>query len=291
MRLTVTILAFALCLANPGFAQNVPAGDDVWNTSGGGATYATIDTPQWVELCGESAPSQTINMTGKNIPGYGTGDTVITRLAAADFSQGSTVTVPIRLKKIGFISQGTTPCSPNLIRMRENGTQNDTQMTITREDSLGGTFSAVVDVTAVYEVVDSAGNVAPGTGSVPVNAEMREVGGPAPWSYRPPSGSLNPNAPWHPGVSKTTLQPVQIRRSCLDIILNEHAYVPAKTCKVIVGPADPVPHDDEPVPTDTEPWNPDQPHEPTQTLEGARGNAIAVPVENCSVSRTLVENL
>ncbi len=278
MRLSVTILAFALTLGAPAFAQNLPAGDDVWNTSGGGATYATIASAEWVQLCGVSAPSQTINMPGKNIPGYGTGDTIIARLQPAVFGSNGVAVVDIQLKKIGFISQGTTPCSPNLIRMIEDddATQNITKMTITREDSLGGTFTATVDVTAVYEVVDSAGNVVPGTGSVPVSADMVEVGGPSPWSYRPPAGALNPGAAWHPGVSKTTLQPVQIRRSCLSIILNEHAYKPATTCKVIVQ-------------TDEEPL----PQEPNQipNVRGVTAGAIAVPVETCTVSRTLVENL
>lgn len=276
MRLVNTVLLSTLLLAVPATAQNIGGGDDIWNTSGNGATYTTINSSEWLLLCGVNAPSQTINMTGKNIPGLGTGDTVIARLGAADFSSGSTATVPIQLKRINFVSQGATPCSPNTLRMRERVPQAQqpvSTMTIVREDSLGGTFSAEIKVDAVYEAVNSSGVV---VGSpVAVYATLTETSGPSPWSYQPPSGALNPSAPWNPGVSKT-LQPVQIRRSCIDIILNEHAYKPATTCGRV-----PVPVDEEPI--DVQPVDGDLGGEALGVTA-----VVAKPVEACSVSAAAV---
>lgn len=250
MRLVKLVLFSTLLVAVPAAAQNIGPGDDIWNTSGGGATYTTINSSEWLILCGVNAPSQTIHMTGKNIPGLGTGDTVITRLGTADFSGGSTASVPIQLKRINFVSQGATPCSPNTVRMRERVPQAQqpiSVMTVNREDALGGTFSAEIVVDAVYEVVNSSGQVI--GGSVPVFATLTETSGPSPWSYQAPTGALHAGSPWHPGVSKTTLQPVQIRRSCIDIILNEHAYKPATKCPKVrpieIEPVDPEPIDQE----------------------------------------------
>lgn len=237
-------IAFALVaalFAFPVLAQDIPVGDDVWDSLGGGATDVTLSSADWRNLCGVSVPDTAVQLKGFNIPGQGTGDTVITRIDHASLqADGDTATVRIQLKDLSFVNDGSHPCSPLSLRVREHGTQQLGTMTIVRNNSAGGTFSADVWVSAIVEAVNSSGNV---VGSTPVNGSLIDSS-PVPWSYQPPTTGAPKVTPWYPGVDPITRKPVRVCRIGNKILPARHCYRPAPKCGVVVV-ADPVPVDSE----------------------------------------------
>jgi hypothetical protein len=229
----------AVLFALPLVAQDIPAGDDVWDSLGGGATDLTLSSADWAALCGARVPDTAVQLKGYNLPGQGTGDTVVARLNDASLPEdGSTATVRIQLRDLSFVSDGSHPCSPHTIRVTEDATQAIGSMTITRTSSSGGTFTAGVPVNAIIEAVDSSGNV---VGSTYVNGVLGDES-PSPWSYQPPSTGAPRPGPWYPGVDPETLEPARICRIGNKILPARHCYQPPPKCGVIAK---------DPAPTDT----------------------------------------
>ena len=56
-------LAVVLC-ALPLAAQNIPPGDDVWDSLGGGATDVTLSSADWYALCGANVPDTAVLLKG-----------------------------------------------------------------------------------------------------------------------------------------------------------------------------------------------------------------------------------
>lgn len=223
-------LAAVVC-AFPLLAQTIPAGDDVWDSLGGGATEAWLTSNEWGLLCGVDVPDTPVQLKGQNIPGYGTGDTVVARLGDADLSGGE-ASVAIRLKKLSFVNDGPHPCSPLSLRVTETPTQIEDTMTITRTMVNGGTFHAAVPVSALIEAVDANGNV---KGSTTVNGVL-EDSGTSPWSFQPPTGGVT-GKKWYPGVDPVTQQPVRVCRRGGKTLPARHCYWPPPKCPtpVIIG--------------------------------------------------------
>src|SRR6476660_2447257 len=158
----------ALC-ALPAAAQNIPAGDDLWASVGGGSTYVTLTSADWFSLCGVHVADTSVNMKGQAIAGMGNGDTIVTRLDAASLpSVGSSATVRIQLKSLSLVNDGSHPCSPYTLTVAPSGTQTIDNMTITRSSSNGGTFVAVVPV----QVVITAKNGGTTVGSTVVSGNL-----------------------------------------------------------------------------------------------------------------------
>ncbi|RPH56029.1 hypothetical protein EHM82_04155 [bacterium] len=238
-------IAFALVaalFALPVLAQDIPIGDDVWDTVGGGATDVTLTSGQWRALCGVSVPDTAVQLKGFNLAGQGTGDTVVARLNHASLpADGDVADVNIQLKALSMVNDGSHPCSPLTLRVREDGSiQQIGTMTIVRTSSAGGTFSANVPVSAIIRAVDSSGNV---VGSTPVNGVLGDDSA-SPWSYQPPTTGAPKVTPWYPGVDPITRKPVRVCRRGNKILPARHCYWPPPKCGVVVV-ADPVPVDSE----------------------------------------------
>jgi hypothetical protein len=203
-RLVLGLIA-VLC-ALPLFATSppdIPAGDDVWDTPPGGGTNTILTSADWFALCGVTVPDTGVQFKGFNIPGQGTGDTVVTRLGNAPLpSNGSSATIAIKLKDLSFVSDGTHPCSGQglTLRAHEDTVQATGSMTITRTSSGGGTFTASVPVSVVVEAVNSSGAV---VGSTYMNGVLTDQSS-SPWSYQPPNGGALKAGPWYPSVDPVT---------------------------------------------------------------------------------------
>jgi hypothetical protein len=237
----------------PAAAQNIPAGDDVWNTPGGGGTYFTMPGSDLDTVCGIRGHGDTvIVLTGKNLPGQGDGDIVIRRLSDAVFPAGSggSTQVGIQAKSLSFASASTvsTLCGNLKFTVSLDGGQANqptTWMTITRDDKLGGTFNAAIMLNVRFDATNSAGN--PVGPPLHYSPTLPDPGG-TPWAYHPPANPLNPNAAWFPGVTKAG-QPVTVNRFYDPAmgIPASHQYQPPKPlpppCRH-VDPADPVGHVD-----------------------------------------------
>ena len=264
-------LAAVLC-ALPILAQDLPAGDDVWDSVGGGSTEVTLSPTQWNNLCGASVGANTSALLkGFNIPGQGTGDTVVRRLEDAVFSGvGSSDTVKIQLQDLSLVNDGSNPCGAlgYSLRVTDNGTQATGTMTITKTSSAGGTFTAKVPVGALIEALDSSGTP---RGSVFVSGVLGDDSA-APWSYAAPSYAATAStaagrtfaaaaaaAPWHPGVDPVTKQPAKVCRRGNKILPARHCYQPTPPCPVVKNPV------------------------PIGTSGATEAAAIAVAVEQCSV--------
>ena len=99
--------------ALPIVAQNIPAGDDLWSSVGGGSSYVTLTDADWFALCGVHPGNVTVNMKGQALSGMGNGDTIVTRLDAASLpTVPSSATVRIQLKSLSMVNDGSHPCSP-----------------------------------------------------------------------------------------------------------------------------------------------------------------------------------
>jgi len=255
MKARVFALGFAaaLCVL-PVFAQDIPAGDDTWDSLGAGATEVTLSPEDWRNLCGASVSADTpVQLKGFNIAGQGTADTIVTRLDNASLpSVGSTASVRIQLKDLSLVSDGTNPCTSFglSLRVSEFGTQAIDKMYITKTSSVGGTFVAKVPVKAIIESVDSSGNV---QGTVVVSGSLGDDSA-NPWSYAPATSVATSavNPPWHPGVDPVTKQPVRVCRRGNKILPARHCYWPPPKCKAVVKPA-PAPTDAATQPVAVEP--------------------------------------
>lgn len=236
----VPALAFAalVLLAGAAGAQNIAAGDDVWNTTGDGSTYLTLGNSDWQTICGATGGDQQIVLTGEDLPNQGDGDIIIHRNETADFSSGPDQTVHVQATALAFksVSASSTPCGTLTFKMGLDGsTQPTTLMTIHRTSSLGGSFDADLTIGAKVTAYNTSGQA---IGSVSKVGSLANPGGGTPWAYAAPAGTLNPNAPWHPGVT-TGGQPVTVVRSCAEL-LAQHAYKPPKKkCRVIIVPTEP----------------------------------------------------
>ena len=220
------VLGFAALLcAFPLLAQSIPAGDDPWDSLGGGASDLTLSSADWAALCGARVPDTAVQLKGFNLPGQGTADVVVTREGDADLAVGESVLVPVRLKDLSFVNDGAHPCSPLTIRITEASSQQSGTMTITRDSAGGGTFTAEVSVSAVVQAVNGAGTV---VGSTAVNGVLGDES-PSPWSYQPPMGSSQLGA-WYPGVDPTTRQPVRVCRRGNKILPARHCYQRPPRC-------------------------------------------------------------
>lgn len=214
----------AMLLALPLAAQNIPAGDDVWDTVGGGATNTMLLSEDWADLCGVTVGNQTVQFKGYNISGYGTGDTVVTRKELADLTSSSQDTIAIELKELSFVSQGTHPCSPATLWVREYGTQTEGSMTITRTSSAGGTFTASVPVSIIIEAKNGSTVI----GSVVADGIFNDTSA-SPWSYQPPTGGTSGKA-WYPSVDPVTHQPAGTCRFGTETAPSTHCYQPPPKC-------------------------------------------------------------
>ena len=225
-------LVMALC-ALPLLAQNIPAGDDVWDTLGGGSTNTILLSADWNALCGVDVADTTVQLKGYNLAGYGTGDTVVTRLADADFSGGNVATVAIQLKALQFVNDGSHPCSPLTLWVHQYGTQTRGSMTITRNDSSGGTFSASVPVSIIIEAKNGSTVV----GSIKASGVFDDTTA-SPWSYNPPTGGTGGKA-WYPGVDPSTGQPSTTCRFGKETAPSTHCYQYPPKCptKQVLGNA------------------------------------------------------
>lgn len=218
----------ALLCALPVMAQDIPPGDDVWDSLGGGASEVTLSSADWKALCGVTVGDTAVQLKGYNLPGQGTGDTIVTRLDTASFATSRSATVKIRLKDLSFVNDGSHPCSPLTIRVSEDVSQNNGTMTITRTSSAGGTFTAKVPVNAVIESVDASGNV---KGTTFVSGVLGDDGS-SPWSYAPATGVATRVAAnsWNPGVDPVTKKAVRVCRIGNKILPARHCYQPPPPC-------------------------------------------------------------
>jgi hypothetical protein len=223
----VTLVLGAL----PVLAQDIPMGDDVWSTQGGGESYVTIAGVDLDSICGATGNNDTVvALKGVNLSGQGTGDIVIARTAAAIFpSDGGPATVDVQVKDLHFASIDPidTTCGALDLDLRLHGGQAQqptTPMTITREDGLGGTFDADLDMVLDYTFSDANGDE---VGTLPpTQATLGNPPGGTPWSYNPPAQPLSTSAPWYPGVTKSGAR-VDIWRFH-QFIVALHAYALAR---------------------------------------------------------------
>jgi hypothetical protein len=223
----VALAALLALAATPVLAQNIPAGVDVWNTPGGGETYTTIMGADLDTVCGQGGNvDTTLVLKGVNLPDYGNGDIAIVRESEADLSGGVAV-INIHVEDVHFVSVNpvAATCGSLDVDVRPaTSAQPATEMTIIREDDLGGVFHADIEIDLAFTFTDANGDE---LGSLPVFARLLDPQGGTPWAYNPPSNPLDPNAPWFPGVTKTG-EAVQVNR-IYDPSLGipaSHAYKP-----------------------------------------------------------------
>lgn len=251
--LLLALASAALLAALPAWAQDIPAGDDTWNSVGGGATNVTLSSADWKALCGVTVADTAVQLVGQNIPGLGTADTVVTRLDNASFASSSTATVRIQLKQLSMVNDGPQPCSPLTIRVTQDTAQSVGSMSITRTSSAGGTFTAQVPVAAVIQAVDSSGTV---KGTTYVSGTLGDDST-SPWAYGTftgvaaqagirrghkalstgggtvgTGGTTGTTSPWTPGIDPVTKQPVRTCRIGRKTLPAQHCYQPPPPCPV-----------------------------------------------------------
>lgn len=233
----LTILTALLVAALPLWAQNIPAGDDKWDSVGGGSTNVTLSSADWAALCGAGVGDTTVNLKGKNLPGQGTADTIVTRLTPANFSGGATQTVSIKLKSLTMVSTGSHPCSPATLYVTAlpQSAQLAGTMTITRLSSAGGNFQANVPVSVDIVAKNSSG--VPVGATINVNGTLSDIST-SPWSYTQPSGAGSPGQPWYPSTDPATQQPAKTCRRGNKILPAIHCYQPPPPCGRTAATAD-----------------------------------------------------
>jgi hypothetical protein len=220
VRISVLCVVAAIC-ALPVVAQNIPAGDDLWSTVGGGSSYVTLTDADWAAICGVHPGNVTVNLKSQALSGMGNGDTIVTRIDAASLpSVGSYATVHIQLKSLSMVNDGSHPCSPYTLTVTPSGTQGIDNMTITRTSSGGGTFVAVVPV----KVAITAYNGSTVVGSTVVSGSLGDTTTTTPWSYSPPTGGAIQTSPWYPAVDPSTGQAVTGCRFGNESAPSEHCY-------------------------------------------------------------------
>ncbi|HSL83771.1 MAG TPA: hypothetical protein VLF66_13430 [Thermoanaerobaculia bacterium] len=232
-RLAPAALA-VLLLGAPLAAQDIPAGDDVWATTGDGTTHIELGSADWEAICRTSGSAMQIQFKGIALDGQGDGSVVVTRLGDAVFGDDGLAYVDVQVTELAFgsVSTYSTPCGSLDFRVGLNGTQDTATMEIRREDTWGGHFFVDLPVDAVVQAIDpSTGRV---VGRVLREGILDEPAGGTVWSYAPPANALDPGAPWHPGVNQNG-QRVTIARQ--HEFPAEHAYKPVTYCGNVVSSA------------------------------------------------------
>ncbi len=232
---TLSAAALLLLLALPAAAIDIPEGDDTWNTPGGGGTEFKIPGADLDSLCGVGGnPNTTVVLKGKNIAGQGNGDIVIHRNADIDFDESATgpqtVTIQIQATDMHFVNKDPAPstcaCDDLDFDVTLDGAQPETDMTVTLDaDGLGGDFDADIALNVKWEA-----SCADGSSLVfqplTYSPTLPNPAGGTPWGYTAPPNPFNPNAPWHPGVTKAGDR-VNINRIYLDPDFEaKHLYKP-----------------------------------------------------------------
>src|SRR4051794_33185056 len=237
-------LSAVLLAALPGWAQDIPAGDDTWNSIGSGSTTVTLSAADWKALCGVTVGDTTVSLVGQNIPGLGTADTVVTRLDGASFGTGNTANVKIQLKQLSLVNDGSHPCSPLTIRVTQDTTQSIGTMTITRTSAAGGTFTAKVPVAAVVQAVDGSGTV---KGTTYLSGVLGDDST-SPWAYgtftgvasltgsRHKATAVGRPSPGPPGIDPATRRRVKVCRYGVEPLPAAHCYQPPPPCPVVKNP-------------------------------------------------------
>lgn len=246
-----------LLLAAPLAAQDIPAGPDTWATTGDGTTHIELGSTDWQAFCNASGGAVQVQFKGVGLPGQGDGSVVVNREGDAVFGEDGRAYVDVKVTALGFASVTTygTPCGNLNFRVGLNGEQQTVTMEIRKEGTWGGHFFVDLPVDAILTAIDPSTGKQVGR-SVLKEGILKEPGGGTVWSYTPPPNSLDPDAPWHPGVNQSGQRVTITRRH--EGIPAEHAYKPVTYCGgVVIGtkataspspsptpcPAEPVAHD------------------------------------------------
>lgn len=202
--------ALLIFLAAPALALDIPAGDDPWNTPGGGQTTFTMPGADLDTICGIGGNVNTqITLKGQNLSGQGTGDIVVHRGANIDFDERATGSqtvkgIPLTVTDLHFVSASSISSTCGALNfdvtLDNGGPQPVTLMDVTLDaDHLGGSFDADIALNVVYQAKSGGVNVGP---PMPYSGTLLNPAGGTPWGYTPPSNPFNPAAPWFPGVTK-----------------------------------------------------------------------------------------
>lgn len=216
---------------NPTGSIGIPKGVDSWATPGGGGTYIELNAADWEAICGvQNGASQQIIFKGVHIAGEGDNSVEVERLDDAVFNSSGLAYVNVRMKTLEFESTSTssTPCPQGNLDFRVvlDGTQPTAVMEIQRQGSWGGHFFVDLPVNAIVEALHpSTGAV---VGSTTKAGTLYDPTGGTPWSYNPPANPLDPNAPWHPGVTSTGQRVNIVRHHTWPA---SHLYKPVTYCQ------------------------------------------------------------
>lgn len=205
----VPVLAVLVLMAAPVAAQNIEAGPDTWATPGGGGTTIELNSADWQAICPNEGPEEAatqsyqISFKGVPSPGQGDGSVVVERLGDAVFDGSNPALVQVRMTHLAFESESTTstPCGDLDFRVGLDGRQDEATMQIRREGSWGGYFFVDLPVDTVIEAIDPVTQDV--VGSVSKGGILEEPTSGTSWSYEAPDHALDPDAPWHPGVTST----------------------------------------------------------------------------------------
>lgn len=256
-KLGLTLLGGILLAAFPAMAQDIPAGEDPWNTPGGGRTYFTIPAADLDSLCGPGNTDQRVDLVGVALDGLGNADTIVERLDNAILRRdGDTATVRARFKAAHFKSETSVPSTCGDLDFEvqllgQTGTQPETALTISRDSASGGTF--IGDLVGHFVFQASLASTGDFVGSLSYLDMQLTSDTPTPWSYNPPPDPLDPDAAWFPGVQNGSR-----------VVLCRGKLVPAFHCYTLPKPTctststsdadggltkEPCKIDEEPVPT------------------------------------------
>jgi hypothetical protein len=160
----VAILALA---AVPALAQDViPHGTDSWTTSGDGSSYTDLSLPAGFLDAGCPAFNGRVILAGVPIVtsppnAFNGGDTLIERLEDATFDDKGVATTKIVVRGLHFRVADAlkTGCGDWKADVGADKQQSATDMTIVRQDSTGGYFTAPISVNAVWTFTRTDGTV------------------------------------------------------------------------------------------------------------------------------------
>jgi hypothetical protein len=154
----LALVAAAVLAAVPALAQDViPHGTDSWTTAGDGSSYTDLSLPAGFLDPNCDAFSGRVILAGVPIVtsppnAFNGGDTLVERLDDAVFDAKGTATTNIIVRGLHF--QGTAPlktaCGDWTADVGLDKQQSTTQMTIVRQDSSGGYFTAPISVNTVW---------------------------------------------------------------------------------------------------------------------------------------------
>lgn len=215
-RIALFALVAAALLAPPAGAQVIPAGPDNWRTADDGLTFYTFPPGDVESLCGRPATFDWDRRTSlRGVPTADGWDTSVIRLKDAVLAPGETVTVPIVVEHLEFVSSAPhcTPCGKIKWRVRAPDGQPQTFMQITQESALGGTFNATISVQVVFDAFTLNGTY---LGSLFYTVDLPDAEG-SPWSWGGPTG-------WQPGIDPDDNSCVQELREKIGTLPSHHAY-------------------------------------------------------------------